>query len=149
MSRWTYYSPLGLGFLLVLVLNEPIRAGLSKEGEWVQWLVVIGAAIVTALQCQVLTVGVQGAFAQVLPVPRGRTIRGRAAVQSGWLLIVWVAVSGVTALLASHGVTLAALVVGAISLAALVAALTIYAWNLPTADDEFGEDRRRAGSAAR
>lgn len=149
MGRWTYYSPLGLGFLLVLALNEPVRAGLATQGAGMQWGVVIGAAILVALHCQVLMIGAQGAFAQVLPVPRDRTIRGRSAVQSGWLLIAWVACSSVTVLLASQEVTTAAIVIGVISLAALAGALILYAWSLPTADDEFGEKRRGVRSAAR
>ena len=149
MGRWTYYSPLGLGFLLVRVLNAPIRASLATRGAGVQWSVVFGAAILVALHCQVLMIGAQGAFAQTLPVPRDRTIRGRSAAQAGWLLITWVTCSSVTALLASQEVTTAAIAIGVISLAALAGALILYVWSLPTADDEFREERHGARSAAR
>ncbi|HPM23412.1 MAG TPA: hypothetical protein PLP66_05865, partial [Phycisphaerae bacterium] len=76
MGRATYYSPLWLGALLVLALNEPLRVGLTLP-DATEWLIVAALAIAAGLQSQVLLVGAQGAFAQVLPVPWGRSVRGR------------------------------------------------------------------------
>ena len=142
MGRWAYYSPLWLGALLVLALNDALRASLPTMAPGAHWLIVVGVAVLAGLQSQVLMVGAQGAFAQVLPVPRGRSIRGGAAAGAGWLLMTWVVLSGVTVLLGYEAVTQAAVVLGVFSLAALGGALLIYAWNVPAAVADFGEERR-------
>lgn len=142
MGRWTYYSPIALGALLVLVMNDSLRAALPTLEPWVRWLVVAGVALVVGLQSQVLMIGAQGAFAQVLPVPWGKSIRGGGAVTAGWLLILWVALSGVTVLLATEAVTRAALVLGIASVAALAVALVVYVWNIPAAVPDFGREER-------
>lgn len=140
MGRWAYYSPLWLGALLVLAMNDSLRAQLPKAEPWVQWLAVAGAAVLFGVQCQVLMIGVQGAFAQVLPVPRGKSIRGGAAVAGGWLLIGWFALSAVTGLLGYEEVTTAARVLGLLSLTSLVGAVIIYVWNIPAAVPDFGTE---------
>lgn len=142
MGRATYYSPLWLGALLVLALNEPLRVAMTLP-DATEWLIVAAMAIAAGLQSQVLLVGVQGAFAQVLPVPWGRSIRGRSAALAGWLLIAWVWLSVVTVMLGFETVTQAALVVGVLSLAALAGALIVYIWNIPAALPDFGADERR------
>ncbi|HQL53991.1 MAG TPA: hypothetical protein PLQ87_04730 [Phycisphaerae bacterium] len=142
MGRATYYSPLWLGALLVLALNEPLRVGLTLP-DATEWLIVAALAIAAGLQSQVLLVGAQGAFAQVLPVPWGRSVRGRSAALAGWLLIAWVWLSVVTVMLGFETVTQAALVVGALSLAALAGALIVYIWNIPAAVRDFATDERR------
>lgn len=142
MGRWTYYSPLWLGALLVLALNEAVRATTTLP-DWQEWLIVVGLAIVTGLQCQVLMIGAQGAFAQVLPVPWGKSIRGGGAALAGWLLMAWFVLSAVTGLLSFEQVTMAALVLGALSLAALAGALVIYVWNIPAALSDFGDRETR------
>lgn len=143
MGRWTYYSPVWLGALLVLALNEPVRAQLPLADARVQWLVVLGVALGFGWHCQVLMVGAQGAFAQVLPVPGGRSIRGRAALVAGWLLMTWYGLSLVTLLLAFEAVKTAAYVVGVVTLAALGGALVVYGWSLPAAVVDFREEGRR------
>lgn len=142
MGRATYYSPLWLGALLVLALNEPLRVGLTLP-DATEWLIVAALAIAAGLQSQVLLVGAQGAFAQVLPVPWGRSVRGRSAAMAGWLLIAWVWLSVVTVMLGFETVTQAALVVGVLSLAALAGALIVYIWNIPAAVRDFATDERR------
>ena len=142
MGRWTYYSPLWLGPLLVLALNESLRELVPRWEPWAQWLLVAVVAVVVGLQCQVLLIGAQGAFAQVLPAPRGRSVRGGGAMLAGGLLIAWVGLSGVTVLLSCEAVTTAAIVLGVLSLAALAGALTAYAWNLPAAVADFGREGR-------
>lgn len=144
MSRWAYYSPLWLGALLVLALNEPLR-GAMNFSDAVEWLIVVGAALTFGIACQVLLTGVQGAFAQVLPVPGGRSLRGGPAMAAGWLLIAWFVLGAATTLFAfepevPRWVVVAGLVLTA---ACLLAALLIYAWNLPAADADFrGEEAR-------
>lgn len=142
MGRWAYYSPLWLGALLVLALNDALRASLPPREPWAHWLIVAGVAVLAGLQAQVLMVGAQGAFAQVLPVPRGRSIRGGGAAGAGWLLMAWVVLSLVTVLLGYEAVTQAALVLGVLGLAALGGAVLIYVWNIPAAVADFGEERR-------
>lgn len=142
MSRWTYYSPLWLGTLLVLALNESLRAAMARP-DWQEWLIVVAVAVVTGVQCQVLMTGAQGAFAQVLPVPWGKSIRGGAAALAGWLLIAWFGLSAVTVLLGFEQVTTAAIVLGILSLAALAGALAVYVWNIPAAVADFGDKQPR------
>ncbi len=142
MNRWTYYSPLAVGALLVLAMNDSIRAALTLP-DWEEWLIVLAAAVAVGLQCQVLMFGAQGAFAQVLPVPWGKSFRGTGAALAGWLLIAWVGLSATTALLSFEQVTTAALVVGALSLAALAAAVVTYIWNIPAAVPDFGNRESR------
>lgn len=141
MNRWTYYSPLAFGALAVLALNEPLRAGMEGWESGLQWTLIATIAVVFGLQCQVLMVGAQGAFAQVLPLTGGRSIRGGGAVVAGWLLIAWFWLSLITALLLAERVTLAGVVLGSSALAALVGALIVYAWNIPAAVVDFREDR--------
>lgn len=142
MGRWTYYSPLLLGAFLVLAMYDALRDLMPAWSPQLQWATIIGIAIVAGLHTQVLMVGAQGAFAQVLPVPGGRSIRGGAAVAAGWLLIAWCGLSAVTVLLGYEAISRAAQILGALSLATLVGALGVYFWSLPTADDEFREQRR-------
>ena len=98
MGPWAYYSPLWLGALLVLALNDSLR-GLMVWPEWLEWLAVAGVAVLAGVQAQVLTIGAQGLFAQVLPVPIGKSIRGGPAVLGGTLLIGW---AGIWAYSTSH-----------------------------------------------
>jgi len=140
VSAWTYYSPLLFGALLVVALNDALRATLPPLEPWQTWLIVAGVALAAAIQSQVLMIGTQGAFAQVLPVPLGRSIRGGAAATGGWLLIAWVALSSVAALLGFERVTRAAVVVGVLGVAALVGALVTYIWNIPAAQRDFAAD---------
>jgi hypothetical protein len=142
MGRWTYYSPLVLGTLLVLAMSESLRAVLTMS-DWAEWLIVAGVAVAVGIQCQVLMIGAQGAFAQVLPVPVGKSIRGGAAAMGGWLLIMWVVLSAVTVLLGFEAVTQAAVVVGIVSLAALAGMIVVYVWSLPAAVADFREESSR------
>ena len=144
MGRWTYYSPLVLGTLLVVAMNESLRATLTLP-DWAEWLIVAGVAAAVGIQCQILMIGAQGAFAQVLPVPFGKSIRGGAATLAGWLLIAWVVLSAVTVLLGFEAVTQAAVVVGILSLAALASMVVVYVWSLPAAVADFGTELHHHG----
>lgn len=137
MGRWTYYSPLWIGALLIFSLNDAIRRGVAAYPDWQQWLIVVGAAIAGGLHCQILMLGTQGAFAQVLPVPGGRSIRGPAATMAGWLLALWFVLGIATVLLLMEGITTAAITVGSVTAATLIGAVLIYVWNLPAAVEDF------------
>ena len=125
-------------------MNESIRAQLPRSDVWVQWAAVGLAAVFFGLQCQVLMIGAQGAIAQVMPVPGGRSIRGRPAVAAGWLLVAWFGFAKVTLLLGFEGIRVAAIVLGVLAIAALVGAILVYVWNLPAAVADFGSERRRS-----
>jgi len=143
MGAWTYYCPLWLGALLVVALNETLRGAFPRLTAEAQWLVVGLAAVGAGLACQALMIGAQGAFAQVLPLPRGRSIRARGAVGAGWLVIAGVGLGGVATLLGFEEVTTAALVIGGLSVAAWAGAAVVYVWNIPTAVRDFAREERR------
>ncbi len=143
MGRWAYYSPLWLGPLLVLAMNEILRAKIAFLEPRLQWLLIILVAILFGLKCQVLMIGAQGAFAQVLPVPWGKSIRGGAAMLGGWLLIVWFTLSVVAGLLHYENMSAVALILGLLSLATLGGAIVVYVWNIPAAIPDFGREGRR------
>lgn len=140
MGFWTYYSPLGVGFLLTLALHDTIRAHAPVLPAWAEWPFVIGVAVVVGLLCQLLMIGAQGVFAQVLPVPAGRSIRGRGAVVGGSLLVTCVALGAIAGLLRSEQLGAAALVIGLLSLASGAGAAITYVWCWPVAVRDF--DRR-------
>jgi hypothetical protein len=136
MGPWSYYSPLWLAALVVLALNDSIRGAMARP-DWQEWLVVSGVAVAAAAQAQLAMFGAQGVFAQVLPVPIGKSIRGGAAVLSGALLLGWVLLSCAAILLGYEEVGLPARIVGVAALAALAGALVVYIWALPTAVADF------------
>ncbi len=142
MGRWTYYSPLWLGALLVVALNDELRAALPPWAPWAQWTAVALTALVFGVQCQLLMIGAQGAFAQVLPVPWGKSIRGGAAVVVGTLLIAWNALGLICGSLLRHEVYVAGLVLAGLSLLSLLGAIVTYVWSLPAAVADFGNDKR-------
>ena len=136
MGPWSYYSPLWLAALIVLALNDFIRGALLRP-EWQEWLILAGVAAAAAVQAQLAMFGAQGVFAQVLPVPIGKSIRGGPAVLSGALLLGWVLLSCAAILLGYEEVGLPARMVGVAALAALAGALVVYIWALPTAVADF------------
>ena len=138
MGRWTYYAPLWLGTLLAAGLYAANLAQLTPWPVWVHVVAVVVGAPLVGLGLQLGLIGAQGAFAQVLPVPWGRSIRGGGAVLAGSLL--WFALGLICALLRSEGLGIAALVVGALALASLVAAVVVYVWHVPAAVRDFGRE---------
>ncbi len=141
MGPWTYYSPLWLGMLLAFVSHDTIRQRLTEPDAWTAWAVVAGVGAVLGLAGQVLLIGVQGVFAQVLPVPGGRSIRGRGAVGGGFLLIVFVAFTGVAALLWSEELAMASWILAGIGLLAGAGAVLTYIWCWPVAVRDFARSR--------
>lgn len=140
MGFWTYYSPLALGVVLTLTLHDTIRAHAPVMPAWAQWPFVVAVALGVGLLCQLMLLGVQGAFAQVLPVPVGRSIRGRGAVVGGLLIIACVVLAAVAVLLGAEELLNAALVIGVLSAAAGAGAVCTYIWCWPVAARDF--DRR-------
>ena len=138
MGPWMYYSPLWAGTLVAALLYS---VNISSFTNWPTWLQVVIVAIsspIVGLQLQVIMIGMQGAFAEVLPVPRGRSIRGRAAIAVGYLILAGVIFSVCGWAL----ITLAVLIIPGIVLAVIsslswVGALVVYLWYLPAAVQDF------------
>lgn len=141
MGRWTYYSPSLLGAALAALLLVTYDEYLPVAGGWRYWLIIVGGCVGGGLVCQLAMVAAQGAFAQVLPAPGGRSIRGGGAVLAGWLLLLALLLILAGGLLALEEVTPAALVVGGAGVLALIAAGLTYAWCWPTAVRDFVDDR--------
>jgi hypothetical protein len=112
MGRWTYYSPLFIGAVVAALLLTTYRQFLPALSGWQYWTLLIAVACGAGLACQLLMLGAQGAFAQVLPATRGRSVRGSGAMLAGWLLMVGELLAIVTLLLAVEGVRLAAIILG-------------------------------------
>ena len=137
MSAWTYYSPLWLGLLLAIGLNDTIQQQANVDSAAIGWLIVFVVGIVIGLAGQLLMMGFQGAFAQVLPVPGGRSIRGRASVLGGFLIIAFVALAAAGWVLRSEEFSTASLIAGVASLVALLSAAVVYIWSWPVAVRDF------------
>lgn len=143
MSVWTYYSPIGVGFLLVLILHETVGGYAPVEWPlWTRWPFVIVIGILSGLLCELLLIGVQGAFAQVLPVPVGRSIRGRGAVLGGALIIAAVALAAIAGLLKIQDMLAPAGVTTVLCALAAVGAVITYFWSWPVAVRDFHEGNR-------
>jgi len=93
MSKLTYYFP----FLIGLVLG-PIVTYFRTAEWWAAssdgWRLAMApylllAAGLWAVSLQLLMIGLQGVFAGVVPVYRGRSIRGTQAVVIGLLILIW------------------------------------------------------------
>ena len=141
MGRWTYYSPLLLGTLLAALMCATYSELLPPMSTGLLVTVLIGGCVLAGVLCQFLMVAAQGMLAQVLPVPGGRSIRGRGAVAGGGLLLLWVATGAVAALLRAEGLGTAAVVLAIVSLASLIGAVLIYLWCWPTAVRDFADKR--------
>jgi hypothetical protein len=85
--------------------------------------------------------GAQGAFAQVLPVPRGRTIRGRGAVVGGALLLAFFVLGVVGVFFAMNGLFLTATVFVSLSVLSLLGFGAVYFWMIPAAVRDFDQGR--------
>ena len=142
MGAWTYYSPLWLGTIIAGVVGYNRLHQLTV-------LFVVGCVLV-GVQCQLVMIGAQGIFARVLPVPGGRSIRGRSAAVGGTCLLGWAAFGIVAVLLHLEEVRVAPLVLATLSLGCLAGVLITYAWCWPFAardfDDRAGWSKRIAES---
>jgi hypothetical protein len=140
MGRWTYYSPLLIGSAAAALLLATYRQFLPQLPAWQSWLLFAFAAILAGLACQLMMLGAQGAFAQVLPATRGRSVRGGGAMLAGWLIIIGELLVVVALLLAVEGVRLAAFTIGGLALLTLLGAVAAYLWLWPTAVRDFAEE---------
>lgn len=141
MSRFTYYSPLWLGFLLTWPLKDVLSDNAPAALRDTPWVWVALLAVCAGVVAQLLMVGAQGAFAQVLPVPRGRSIRGRGAVFGGMEILAAAALAPITLLLRSEGLTTAATATAGAGGALALLALVTYVWCMPAAQQDFADER--------
>jgi hypothetical protein len=141
MGRWTYYSPLLVGTIVGFVLFATYREFVAWHG-WALWAGGVGLALLAGLGCQLVMFGTQGAFAQVLPAPSGRSIRGRGAVVTGGLVLAAFGLGLVSAVLhGEEGLLAWYRVAGGLGLASFIAAIVAYLWSVPTAARDFGNER--------
>lgn len=139
MGRFTYYSPFGLGFALILILHGWVRESCPPVLVAWPWLYVGLVALGIGLLCQLVMIGVQGAFAQVLPAPGGRSIRGGAARLAGGLLIGCGVTALIGALLRSEGLAAAPWVLLGLSPIQAAGAILVYIWSWPAALRDFAD----------
>lgn len=141
MGPWAYYSPLLVGILFVLALGGPLRASWPTLSTTTFSIYLAGLALAGGIVAQLLMVGMQGVRAQVLPVPFGRSIRGRPAVSGGYLILVTALLSIVAFLLASESLSIAAWVLLILACGSAISAILIYLWSLPVAQPDFVDDK--------
>ncbi len=131
MTWFAYYSPFWIGALIWLSIL--VAQGHSVFTD----PLLLGSVLAAGLACQLVMIGVQGAFAQVLPVPVGKSIRGRGAVITGSLILAASVASAASCVIAMDEVTRAAVVIGVIGAALVLCASGAYVWCLPTAASDF------------
>lgn len=150
MGRFAYYSPFVLGVLLTLLMQTTLYHARPVMPEWAWPWYLAGIAAAVGLAAQLALVGTQGVFAQVLPVPGGRSVRGPNAVTGGWLLLATVAGIFATGLLLFEGARNPGLIAGGATIAVGIAATIVYAWGWPAAVTDFADEdrpgRRRSSS---
>lgn len=134
MTRLTYYAPFWIGVAIgVGVLLADGYENIPSP----RVPIIAGQALLAGLAVQLTMLGLQGAFAQVLPVPVGRSIRGKGAVITG-VLIMLSGLGGVAArLIAVDEVTRGTIVVGIASGVCFACAIGVYIWCLPAAVRDF------------
>lgn len=140
MGRMTYYSPILLGFVVVLMLNPTIRENAPHMSSSLIWPFVIAIGLLAGLACQLVMVGAQGIFAQVLPVPGGRSIRGGGAYWGGWCIIKAIIHGCIALLLGFDELKVAASVFLGLAIASAATAIAIYGWSWPTAIRDFADE---------
>lgn len=141
MSRWTYYSPLIIGLLLPLTLYDHILKTdrVLSLPEPARWAVLAGVCLVCGIHAQLAMLACQGIFARVLPVPFGRSVRGREAILCGWFLLGYLILAFAAFLLYSDEfATVSCGLLGA-ALASLLAAGVAYIWGWPAAARDFDD----------
>lgn len=139
MGRWTYYAPLWLGTLLAAAFYLANLGKLPPRPVATHVLSVVIGAPLLGIILQLATVGLQGAFAQVLPVPWGRSIRGRAAVIGGVLLLSAIVLGVLAVFFRFNGLGVVAMIVGSVGAASLIGAVWTYFWSVPAAVRDFDE----------
>ena len=138
MSPRTYYSPLWLDTLLSAVVNVTAFRS-RREGSILMFmLIILLSSVGIGLGGQLVMIGSQGLFARALPVPMGRSTRGRVAQVIGGLVLGFDVIGLVAVVLYflsdSHK---PAFLLFAFSGVCLVIALFIYLMNCPGAVHDF------------
>lgn len=142
MTRFGYYSPLvvGAGVAALLLWNSPeLHARFARPAAY--WSAYLAACAIGGLLCQMLLLGGQGAFARVLPVPGGRSIRGTTAIVGGGSALAAVfclAVAGFLYAERSEGMLVASYAFAVGAGAAMLTAAVAYFWGMPAALADFG-----------
>ncbi len=141
MSRWTYYSPLIIGLLLPLTLYDQILQAdaVLKLPEAARWVVLAAVCLVCGLHAQLAMLACQGIFARTLPVPFGRSIRGREAILCGWFLLGYLGFAFAAFLLYSDEFATVSWSLLGGALACLLAAGIAYVWGWPAAVRDFDD----------
>ncbi len=139
MGPWTYYLPFIVGLLLPFGLHQAFFSSARMAGleAWQQWGLLGLYGVGLAVSFQALMIGAQGAFAQVLPVPIGRSVRGRSAVVAGGALIATVLVGMATLFLYDQGSEGPGLIAAIITGVAALISLIAYVWAWPLAVRDF------------
>ena len=137
MGFWAYYSPSWLGFLFALLMHDQIRAAHPTLGGGVFAAVLVGYGFTLGAFGQLMFIGLQGVAAQVLPVPRGRSIRGGPAALCGYLVLIFGVAAIVTAVLFKASATQGTIISGSVCGLVGLAALLHYVWNSVTAVRDF------------
>ncbi|TWT44162.1 hypothetical protein RAS1_05700 [Phycisphaerae bacterium RAS1] len=141
MGRFTYYAPLWLGTIVGIILmwgSHELHGGGEPMSHKLK--AAVNGLLIGCL-CQTIMLALQGTFAQVLPVPGGRSIRGQTAVVSGTMLLVAVGLGLVAGLLVYEKVDTGARIAGGSAGAALLVAIIAYLWGLPLAQRDFEDER--------
>lgn len=141
MGRATYYSPFGLGVIITLLMHgDIVKLGqVATLPPAAQWAVVVLISLIVAVHMQLLMIGAQGAFGQVLPAPIGRSIRGRGAVLAGVLMIAYVGVGAAALLIRSDEFALVSNMLLIAAGAGIAAAIVTYVWCWPVAAHDFDD----------
>ncbi|MBI5863139.1 MAG: hypothetical protein HZB38_01235 [Planctomycetes bacterium] len=140
MGPWTYYSPFAVGVLLVLALSGTLRASVPHLSDAAAYSYIAAIALGGGIVAQLLMLGIQGARAQVLPVPVGRSIRGRPAVTAGYLILNSALLSIVAFLLGNESLTTASWVLAILAAGSALGAVLIYIWSWPVAAPDFRDE---------
>lgn len=128
------------GFALAALMHDTIWASSPiKLNENLHWVVVFLVGLSWAIAFQLLMVGSQGLFAQVLPVPGGRSIRGGMAVLGGALIWLFVLSTSIARLLAGEQLKWVPTAMGVVGLLAAIGAVICYVWGWPTAVRDFAD----------
>lgn len=144
MNQFTYWSPLVFGTLLfALFASANLQDGpawliASSRGAQAAWISV--GALLAGLHAQIVMFGCQGFFAQCLPVPIGKTIRGSGASAAGLLMLLYFVGALAWTLVGPVLEGLLFVVATGVPIALAAAAMTAYLWSLPTAVRDFGRE---------
>lgn len=144
MSAFAYYSPLWVGAALAVAIFSAVYDTLAPSHRL--WVGLLGCPA-AGIACQLALIGFQGSFAQVLPVPGGKSIRGRGAMLCGALILLGMGFALAAFLVGYDGLAGVASVATILAGGSLAAALGAYFWCVPAAITDFASSEPKgAGS---